>query len=58
MMEWEFKNFSKISIENDELILEWEKGRSCATKVAFALEDIAAIGLNLKKSVKKESKDE
>lgn len=55
MMGYEMKNFSKISIENDELILEWEKGRGCATKLAFALSDIKAIGIDLKP---KEEKDE
>ena len=48
MMTYEMKNFSKISIANDELIIEWDKGTGCATKIAFALSDIKAIGIDLK----------
>lgn len=54
-MNWEMKNFSKISIANNELLIEWDKGSGGATKVAFALSDIKAIGIDLKPV---ESKDE
>lgn len=55
MMDYEMKNFSKISIADGELLIEWDKGRGCATKMAFALSDIEAIGINLKS---KENKDD
>ena len=48
MMNYEMKNFSKISIANGELLIEWDKGSGCATKMAFALSDIKAIGIDLK----------
>lgn len=51
-MNYEMKNFKKISIENNELIIEWEKGEACATKMAFALDDIEKIGIDLKLTVK------
>lgn len=52
MMNYEMKNFSKISIVNDELLIEWDKGSGCATKMAFALSDINAIGIDLKPNIK------
>ena len=59
MMNYEMKNFSKISITNDELVIEWNKGSGCATKMAFALSDIKAIGIDLKPNLKsEENKDE
>ena len=54
-MNYEIKNFSKISIVNDKLLLEWDKGNGNATKIAFALSDIKAIGIDLKPM---ENKDE
>ena len=54
MMNYEMKNFSKISIVNDELVIEWDKGSGCATKMAFALSDIKAIGIDLKPEEKKD----
>lgn len=56
MMNYEMKNFSKISITNDELVIEWNKGSGGATKMAFALSDIKAIGIDLIKP--EENKDE
>ena len=53
-MNYEMKNFSKISISNGELLIEWDKGGGGATKIAFALSDIKAIGIDLKT----ENKDE
>ena len=55
MMNYEMKNFSKISITNNELLIEWDKGNGNATKIAFALSDIKAFGIDLKS---KENKDE
>lgn len=54
-MMYEMKNFSKISIINGELLIEWNAGTGCATKMAFALSDIKAIGIELKPE---ENKDE
>jgi len=54
MMNYEMKNFSKISIVNDELVIEWDKGGGCATKMAFALSDIKRIGIDLKSKEKEE----
>ena len=54
-MNYEMKNFSKISIINDELLIEWNKGIGCATKMAFSLSDIKAIGIDLKS---KENEDD
>ena len=54
MMNYEMRNFSKISITNGELLIEWNKGSSCATKMAFALSDIKAIGIDLKPEEKKD----
>ena len=55
MMNYAMKGFSKISITNGELLIEWDKGTGCATKMAFALSDIKAIGIELKPE---ENKDE
>lgn len=55
MMNYIMKNFSKISIANGELLIKWDKGSGCATKMAFALSDIKAIGIDLKPE---DSKDE
>ena len=53
MMEYELKNFKSIKIENGELIIEWDKNIGCATSMSFNLDDIKAIGIDLKKGVAK-----
>lgn len=55
MMNYEMKNFSKIKVAKNELIIEWDKGTGGVTKLAFALSDIKAIGIDLKT---KENKNE
>lgn len=45
---YELKNMKEIKIENSELIVVWDKNNGCATELRFSLEDITAIGINLK----------
>lgn len=52
---YELKNMKEIKIEDNELILIWNKNDYCATQMRFCLEDILALGVELKPKKEKDN---